>query len=188
VTGNHIVKCRHFSAVRHVRHLHIGQALEHLAVEMVRGADATRSEAELKRMRLMHKRIGRYGALLPLFQLVGVPCIAAFWRVKSLLCHHSDRPKLRKHVGRLFRRCDFFDWSFVGFGFFAMPIRNIQEPSDEAGAALLHDLRILGLLLIVKKPVIFRVAHGILHLLSAPTINQLRFSVYCSRASGHPRP
>ena len=29
-----------------------------------------------------------------LFRLVGVPCIAAFRRVKSLLCHHSDRPKL----------------------------------------------------------------------------------------------
>jgi hypothetical protein len=82
--------------------------------------------------------------VLPLFRLVGVPCIAAFWRVKSLLCHHSDRPKLCKHVGRLFCRCDFFDWSFVSFGFFA--IRNIQEPSDEAGAALLHDLRILDLL------------------------------------------
>src|SRR5690349_5675356 len=40
------------------------------------------------------KLIGRYGALLPLFRLVGVPCIAAFQRVKSLLCHHSDRPKL----------------------------------------------------------------------------------------------
>ena len=26
-------------------------------------------------------------------RLVGVPCIAAFWRVKSLLRHHSDRPK-----------------------------------------------------------------------------------------------
>src|SRR5262245_47808170 len=69
-----------------------------------------------------------------------------------------------------------------------MLIRGVQEPSDEAGAALLHDLRILGLLLIVKEPVIFRVAHGILHLLSAPTINQLRISVYRSRASGHPRP
>ena len=34
------------------------------------------------------------GALLPLFRLVGIPCIAAFGRVKSLLCHHSDRPKL----------------------------------------------------------------------------------------------
>jgi hypothetical protein len=40
------------------------------------------------------KLIGRYGALPPLFRLVGVPCIAAFRRVKSLLCHHSDRPKL----------------------------------------------------------------------------------------------
>src|SRR5262245_1259704 len=80
---------------------------------------------------------------------------------------------------RLFRWCDFFDWSFVGFGFFAMFIRNIQEPSDEAGAALLHDLHILGLFQIVEEPVIFRVAHGILHLLSAPTIKQLRDTVYC---------
>jgi hypothetical protein len=38
--------------------------------------------------------IGRYGALLPLFRLVGVRCIAALWRVKSLLRHRSDRPKL----------------------------------------------------------------------------------------------
>jgi hypothetical protein len=39
--------------------------------------------------------IGRYGALLPLFRLVGVRCIAALWRVKSLLRHRSDRPKLK---------------------------------------------------------------------------------------------
>ena len=64
-----------------------------------------------------------------------------------------------------------------------MFIRNIQEPSDEAGAALLHDLRILGLFQIVEEPVIFRVAHGILHLLSAPTIKQLRDTVYCSQVS-----
>jgi len=35
---------------------------------------------------------GRCGALLPLFRLVGVPCIAALWRVKSLPRHRSDRP------------------------------------------------------------------------------------------------
>jgi hypothetical protein len=34
------------------------------------------------------------GALLPLFRLVDVRCIAALWRVKSLLRHRSDRPKL----------------------------------------------------------------------------------------------
>jgi len=124
--------------------------------------------------------IGRYGALLPLFRLVGVPCIAAFRRVKSLLRHHSDRPKLANS----FRRCDLFDWRFFGFGFFAMLIRGVQEPSDEAGAALLHYRRILGLLLIVEEPVIFRVAHGILHLLSAPNIKQLRNTVYCSRVAG----
>jgi hypothetical protein len=126
------------------------------------------------------KLIGRYGALLPLFRLVGVPCIAAFRRVKSLLRHHSDRPKLANS----FRRCDLFDWRFFGFGFFAMLIRGVQEPSDEAGAALLHYRRILGLLLIVEEPVIFRVAHGILHLLSAPNIKQLRNTVYCSRVAG----
>src|SRR6516164_7321361 len=37
---------------------------------------------------------GRYGALLPLFRLVGVPCIAALWRVESLPRHRGDRPKL----------------------------------------------------------------------------------------------
>src|SRR5215831_7229079 len=40
------------------------------------------------------KLIGRYGALLPLFRLVGALCIAAFWRVKSLPRHRGDRPKL----------------------------------------------------------------------------------------------
>ena len=40
------------------------------------------------------KWVGRYGALLPLFRLVGALCIAAFWRVKSLLRQRSDRPKL----------------------------------------------------------------------------------------------
>ena len=50
---------------------------------------------------------------------------------------------------------------------------------------LYHDPRNLGLLLVVEKPLlIFRVAHGILHLLSAPTIKQLRNTVYCSRAAG----
>ena len=32
--------------------------------------------------------------LLPLFRLVGVPCITALWRVKSLPRHRGDRPKL----------------------------------------------------------------------------------------------
>src|SRR5262245_43647514 len=100
----------------------------------------------------------------------------------------SRSPEAPQTVSRLFRRCDFFDWRFFDFGSLAMLIRGVQEPSNEAGAALLHDLRIIGLLLIVKEPVIFRVAHGILHLLSAPTIKQLRTSVYCSRPSGHPRP
>jgi hypothetical protein len=40
------------------------------------------------------KWIGRCGALLLLFRLVGVPCIAALWRVKSLPRHRGDRPKL----------------------------------------------------------------------------------------------
>src|SRR5881275_1945268 len=38
--------------------------------------------------------IGRCGALLPLFRLVGVLCIAALWRVESLPRHRGDRPKL----------------------------------------------------------------------------------------------
>src|SRR5262249_56498198 len=45
------------------------------------------------------KWFGRYGALLPLFWLVGALCIAALWRVKSLLRHRSDRPKLTTSVG-----------------------------------------------------------------------------------------
>src|SRR5262249_15177934 len=37
--------------------------------------------------------IGRCGALLPLFRLVGVHCVAALWRVESLPRHRGDRPK-----------------------------------------------------------------------------------------------
>src|SRR5215468_3528105 len=53
------------------------------------------------------KLIGRYGALLPLFRLVGALCIAALWRVKSLLRHRSDRPKLthRSFDLEIHRRC-----------------------------------------------------------------------------------
>ena len=40
------------------------------------------------------KENGRCGTLLPLFRLVGVHCIAALWRVKSLPRHRRDRPKL----------------------------------------------------------------------------------------------
>src|SRR5215471_11460544 len=36
---------------------------------------------------------GRCGALLPLFRLVGVRCVAALWRVESLPRHRGDRPK-----------------------------------------------------------------------------------------------
>ena len=42
------------------------------------------------------KEIRRCGALLPLFRLVGALCIAALWRVKSLLRHHSNRPHSKK--------------------------------------------------------------------------------------------
>jgi hypothetical protein len=38
--------------------------------------------------------VGRYGALLPLFWLVGVHRIAALWRVVSLPRHRGDHPKL----------------------------------------------------------------------------------------------
>src|SRR5262249_8837585 len=53
------------------------------------------------------KWFGRYGALLPLFRLVGALCIAALWRVKSLLRHRSDRPKLtdRSLDLEIHRRC-----------------------------------------------------------------------------------
>src|SRR5262249_53405754 len=59
-------------------------------------------------------------------------------------------PETHKQLSRLFRRCDLFGRrSFVGFGLLTMFVRSVQEPSDEAGAVLLRDLRILGLLLIV---------------------------------------
>ena len=53
------------------------------------------------------KLVGRYGLLLPFFRLVGVHCIAALWRVKSLLRHRSDRPKLtdRSFDLEIHRRC-----------------------------------------------------------------------------------
>src|SRR5262249_56445048 len=41
--------------------------------------------------------VGRCGALLPLFRLVGVPCIATLWRVESLPRHRGDRPKLNSN-------------------------------------------------------------------------------------------
>jgi len=46
------------------------------------------------RPRVAPSKLRRYGALLPLFRLVGVRCIAALERVASLRCHCSDRPKL----------------------------------------------------------------------------------------------
>src|SRR2546425_11775841 len=42
--------------------------------------------------------VGRCGALLPLFRLVGVPCIATLWRVESLPRHRGDRPKLNSKL------------------------------------------------------------------------------------------
>src|SRR6516165_8483480 len=89
-------------------------------------------------------------------------------------------PETREQVGRLFRRCDLFDWRFFGSGFFAMFIGGVQEPIDQAGAALLHDPRGLGLLPILENFVISLVAHGILHLRSAPTVKQLRSIVHSS--------
>src|SRR5262249_30485474 len=64
------------------------------AVRTRKPACFSRNSRERPAPRAHSKLIGQYGALLPLFRLVGVPCIAAFRRVKSLLCHHSDRPKL----------------------------------------------------------------------------------------------
>src|SRR5262249_53189635 len=76
-------------------------------------------------------------------------------------------PETREQVGWLFRRCDLFDWRFFGSGFFVIFIGGVQEPIDQAGAALLHDSRGLGLLPILENFVISLVAHGILHLRSA---------------------
>jgi hypothetical protein len=83
----------------------------------------------------------------------------------------------------LFRRRDLFDWRSFGVDLFATFIGRVQEPIDQAGAALLNDLRVLGLLLVVEDLVISRVAHGILHLRSAPTVKQLRNTVYGSELS-----
>ena len=48
----------------------------------------------IQSIKALPKKIGRCGALLPLFRLVGVLCIAALRRVKSLPRHRGDRPKL----------------------------------------------------------------------------------------------
>ena len=61
-----------------------------------------------------------------------------------------------------------------------MFIGGVQEPIDQAGAALLHDPRGLGFLPILENFVISLVAHGILHLRSAPTVKQLRSIVHSS--------
>src|SRR5262249_32278503 len=82
----------------------------------------------------------------------------------------------------LFRRCDLFDWRSFGLGLLARFIGGVQEPIDQPSAALLHDLRVLGPLLVVVAFVIFRVAHSNLHLRSAPTVKQLRNTVYSSEA------
>src|SRR5262249_33924403 len=59
-----------------------------------RAADSTAAPRVAKNARRRHDLIGRYGALLPLFRVVGVPCIAALPSVESLPRHRGDRPKL----------------------------------------------------------------------------------------------
>src|SRR6516165_9267171 len=95
-------------------------------------------------------------------------------------CTACDRAGSTCQQRGLFRRCDLFDWRSFGLGLLARFIGGVQEPIDQPSAALLHDLRVLGLLLVVVDFVIFRVAHGILHLRSAPTVKQLRNTVYSS--------
>jgi hypothetical protein len=123
------------------------------------------------------KLIGRYGGVTPALSACRRPLHRRLSGSEKPTVSPQRSPETHKQVSRLFRRCDLFGRPSFGFGLLGLLLRGVQEPSDEAGAALLHDLRIVGLLLIVKVPVIFRVAHGILHLLSAPTINQLRNSV-----------
>src|SRR5215813_3261080 len=86
-------------------------------------------------------------------------------------CTACDRAGSTCQQRGLFRRCDLFDWRSFGLGLLAGFIGGVQEPIDQPSAALFHDLRVLGLLLVVVDFVIFRVAHGILHLRSAPTVS-----------------
>src|SRR5213083_1926336 len=65
-----------------------------LAPYTFRGDDGTESGAARNARTAPCRTVGRCGALLPLFRLVGVPYIAALWRVESLTRHHGDRPKL----------------------------------------------------------------------------------------------
>ncbi len=114
------------------------------------------------------------------------PALSACRRPLHRRLSESEKPTVspqrsletREQVSRLFRRCGLFGWRFFGFGLFGMFIGGVQEPIDQPSAALLHDLRIFGLLLIIEEFVISLVAHGILHLRSALTIKQLRDTVY----------
>src|SRR5262249_38178810 len=108
------------------------------------------------------------------------PLHRRLWESEKPTVSPQRSPESREPVGRLFRRCDLFDWRFFGSGFFAMFIGGVQEPIDQAGAALLHNPRVLGLLPILENSVISLVAHGILHLRRAPTVKQLRNTVYSS--------
>ena len=64
-------------------------------------------------------------------------------------------------AGGLFCRCGLFDRGSLGFGLFTLFIRAVQKTLDQAGTALLRDLRPLGLILVLEDFVISRVAHGI---------------------------
>src|SRR6516225_855903 len=108
------------------------------------------------------------------------PLHRRLWESEKPTVSPQRSPETREQVSRLFRRCDLFDWRSFGFGLFARFIGSVQEPIDQPGAALLHDPRVLGLLPILENLVISLVAHGILHLRSAPTVKQLRNTVYSS--------
>src|SRR5262245_43394006 len=72
-----------------------------------RGGRAARNTRAPRRQEL----VGRCGALLPLFRLVGVPCIAALRRVESLPRHRGDRPKLNfKLMGPVRSRSGAAEW------------------------------------------------------------------------------
>src|SRR6516162_60148 len=108
------------------------------------------------------------------------PLHRGLWESEKPTVSPQRSPETREQVSRLFRRCDVFDWCFFGFGLFAMFIGVVQEPIDQPGAALLHNPRVLGLLPLLENSVISLVAHGILHLRRAPTVKQLRNTVYSS--------
>src|SRR6266487_6920577 len=108
------VNPRSVSAAHHFASLVLRCARDtspYLSAYTLRGDDGTESGAARNARTAPCRTVGRCGTLLPLFRLVGVPCIAALWRVESLPRHRGDRPKLNsKLMGPVRSRSRAAEW------------------------------------------------------------------------------